>query len=68
MRLNVKDLVDKKFPNKNQFSKAIGVGFPSTCKIYDGETTSIKFSTLETICKVLDCTPNDIIIPDKHTN
>ena len=34
MHLNIKDLVDKKFQNKNQFAKAIGVGYPAACKLY----------------------------------
>ncbi len=64
MRLNIKDLVDKKFPNKNQFAKAIGIGFPAACKLYDGETTKINFDTLEAICKALECTPLDIFETD----
>lgn len=70
MKLNVKELVDKKFPsadtrtekaNRNKFAKAIGVSFQAACKIYEGETVSIKFDTLEAICRALECTPNEII-------
>ncbi len=73
MRLNVKQLVDEKFPvnrssrrnaNINQFARAIGLTITATEKIYDGDTTRIDFDTLEAICKILECTPNDIIVSE----
>ena len=64
MHLDIKELVDKKYPNRNQFSKAIGVGFPAACKLYNGETSKISFDTLEAICIALDCTPNDVLKQD----
>ena len=42
-----------------------GVGFPHLYgNLYNGKTERIYFDTLERICKVLECTPNDIIISD----
>lgn len=63
--LQIKHLVDEKFQNKNQFAKAIRVGYPAACKLYDGETTRISFDTLENICIALECSPSDIFISDK---
>ncbi len=64
MKLNIKPLVDKKGLNKNQFAKLIQVGYVAACNLYDGKTERIYFDTLERICKVLECTPNDIITSD----
>lgn len=64
MRLDIKDLVDEKFQNKNQFAKAIGVGYPAACKLYDGDTSKINFETLENICIALECTPSDLFQSD----
>lgn len=64
IKLNVKDKLAEKGLNKNQFSKLVQIGYPAACAIYEGETTKISFDTLERICKVLECTPNDIIISD----
>lgn len=64
MRLDIKCLVDKKFQNKNQFAKAIGVGYPAACKLYDGDTSKINFDTLENLCIVLECTPSDLFESD----
>lgn len=72
MKLNVTKYVDNKFPKTNYnkktnisaFAASIGVSFAAAKAIYNGETTRIAFDTLEAICLVLDCTPNDILILD----
>lgn len=64
MRLNIKDLVDKKGLNKHQFAQLIQVGYTAACNLYDGKTERIYFDTLERICIVLECTPNDIIVSE----
>lgn len=64
MKLNIKNKLSEKGLNKNQFAKLVQIGYPAACAIYDGETTRISFDTLEAICRVLECTPNDIIVSD----
>lgn len=67
MRLNVRDKMTEKGLNRNQFAKLIQVGYPAACAIYEGETTRISFDTLEAICRVLVCTPNEILVSDDPT-
>ena len=62
MQLNIKQKVDGKGLNKNQLSKLLQLGYIATCNLYEGKTERIYFDTLERLCKVLECTPNDIII------
>ena len=62
MQLNIKQKVDEKGLNKNQLSKLLQLGYIATCNLYEGKTERIYFDTLERLCKVLECTPNDIII------
>ena len=64
MRLNIKHLVDQKGLNRHQFSQLIQVGYVAACNLYEGKTERIYFDTLERICKVLECTPNDIMVSD----
>lgn len=64
MYLDIKNLVDKNFPNKNQFAKTMGIGYPAACKLYDGNVSKINFDTLENLCIVLKCTPSDILKSD----
>lgn len=60
LKLDVKKYVDKQFDNLNQFAKATGLNYQAAQKIYNGETTRITFDNLESICKTLNVTPNDI--------
>ena len=64
MKLNIKHLVDERGLNRHQFSQLIQVGYVAACNLYEGKTERIYFDTLERICKVLNCTPNDIIVTD----
>lgn len=65
MKLNIKPLVDSKGMNRNQLSKELKIGYQAACNLYDGNVQRIYFDTLENLCNVLDCTPNDIFIFDK---
>lgn len=60
LKLDVKKYVDEQFDNLNQFAKATGLNYQAAQKIYNGETTRITFDNLESICKTLNVTPNDI--------
>ena len=64
LRLDIKKYVDDQFENLNQFAKASGLNYQAAQKIYNGETSRITFDNLESICKVLNVTPNDIFIFD----
>lgn len=64
LKLNVQDKLENLGLNKNQFAKRCQIGYPAACDIYDGENKSIRFDTLEAICKTLNCTPNDILYSD----
>lgn len=63
-KVNIKDKLQEKGLNKNQFAKLIQIGYPAACALHDGSTARISFETLEKICIVLECTPNDILTSD----
>lgn len=64
LKINIQNKLKEKGMNKNQFAKFMQIGYPAACALYNGKTTRISLDTLENICKVLECTPNDIIISD----
>ncbi len=64
IKISIQEKLKEKNLNNNQFAKLMQIGYPAACALYDGKTTRISFNTLENICKVLECTPNDIIISD----
>lgn len=64
MKLNIKSKVDKLDISKNKLAQQLGISYPTMLDMYNGESTSIKFDTLEKLCNILQCTPNDILIFD----
>lgn len=65
MKLCIKPLVDAKGMNRNQLSKELKIGYKAACNLYEGNIERIYFDTLENLCNVLDCTPNDILLIEK---
>ena len=64
LKINIQDKLVQKNLNRNQFAKLMQIGYPAACALYDGNTSRISFDTLENLCKVLECTPNDIFTSD----
>lgn len=65
MIISIKKQLDESNVTRYEFAKKINVSYPTIDKIYKGETSSIKLNTLESICKGLNCTPNDILLYNK---
>ena len=45
----------------NELSEKVGIANVNLSKIKTGKVSAIRFSTLNAICKVLDCQPGDIL-------
>lgn len=66
MRLSIQNKLKEKNMTRYELAKKIGVTYPTIDKIYKGESTSIKFDILESICKELNCSPLEILDTDDH--
>lgn len=64
MKLSIQTQLKEKNITRYELARRIGVTYPTIDNIYKGLSTSIKFDILEQLCKVLECTPNDILISD----
>lgn len=64
MKLSIQNKLKEKNMTRYELAKKIGVTYPTIDKIYKGESTSIKFDILESICKELDCSPIEILDSD----
>lgn len=53
-------MADRKM-SLNTLSEKVGIANVNLSKIKTGKVSAIRFSTLESICKVLDCQPGDIL-------
>lgn len=45
----------------NELAKKVGISSVNLSKLKKGKSRAIRFSTLEAICKVLECQPADIL-------
>jgi putative transcriptional regulator len=45
----------------NELSEKVGLTLANLSILKTGKAKAIRFSTLEAICKVLDCQPSDIL-------
>lgn len=53
-------MVDRKMMLKD-LAEEIGITDANLSKLKNGKVVAIRFSTLEGICKTLDCQPGDIL-------
>lgn len=53
-------MADRKM-SLNELSEKVGVANVNLSKIKTGKISAIRFSTLDAICKTLDCQPGDIL-------
>lgn len=53
-------MADRKI-SLNDLSEMVGIANVNLSKIKTGKVSAIRFSTLNAICKALDCQPGDIL-------
>ena len=53
-------MADRKI-SLNQLAREVGISNVNLSNIKTGKISAILFSTLEAICRVLDCQPGDIL-------
>ncbi|MBO4389726.1 MAG: helix-turn-helix transcriptional regulator [Lachnospiraceae bacterium] len=53
-------MADRKI-SLNDLSDQVGITNVNLSKLKTGKASAIRFSTLESICEVLDCQPGDIL-------
>lgn len=58
-------MADRKILLKD-LAEEVGISNVNLSKLKTGKAVAIRFSTLEAICKVLDCQPGDILEYEKE--
>lgn len=64
MKIDIKQKMSENGITRYELAKRIGVTYPTITAIFNGTNTSIRLEILESICRELHCTPNEIIITD----
>ncbi|MFY7839520.1 MAG: helix-turn-helix domain-containing protein [Lacibacter sp.] len=59
--VNLDVMMAKRKMSLNELSDKVGLTLANLSILKTGKAKAIRFSTLETICKVLDCQPGDIL-------
>ena len=63
---NVSTIIGKRRMDISETAKLAGVTYNTIYNLYYDKTSAINFKTLDKLCYVLECTPNDLLkyIPD----
>ena len=62
IRLNVLELLEKQGKTKYWLYKQLGMSYQNFSKMVNNETKSIRYENIETMCLLLNCTPNDLLV------
>ena len=60
VRLRVKELLEKEGRTKYWLYKQLGMSYQNFNNMIENRTKSIRYENIETICLLLNCTPNDL--------
>ena len=66
LTLNVLELLKKKGKTKYWLFKQLGMSYQNFNKMVNNETKSIRYENIETLCLLLDCTPNELFKSDSN--
>ncbi len=61
LKLKVLTLLEKKGKSKYWLYKQLGMSYQNFNKMVNNETKSIRYENIETMCLLLECTPNDLM-------
>ncbi|MBQ0022467.1 MAG: helix-turn-helix transcriptional regulator [Prevotellaceae bacterium] len=59
--VNVDVMMAKRKMSSNELAEKIGITPANLSVLKTGKAKAIRFSTLEAICKALDCQPGDVL-------
>ena len=59
--VNVDVMMAKRKMSSNELAEKIGITAANLSVLKTGKAKAIRFSTLDAICKALDCQPGDIL-------
>ena len=60
IKLNVAKLLEAQGKTKYWLYKQLGMSYQNFSRMINNETKSIRYENIETMCLLLDCTPNDL--------
>lgn len=61
IRINIDIMLAKRKMSVTELTEKVGITMANLSILKNGKAKAIRFSTLEAICKALDCQPGDIL-------
>lgn len=62
IKLNVLSLLEQHGKTKYWLWKQLGMSYTNFHKMINNETKSIRYETIDALCGIFNCQPNDILI------
>ena len=62
IKLDVLRLLEKQGKTKYWLYKQLGMCYQNFSKMVNNQTKSIRYENIETMCLLLNCTPNDLFV------
>jgi len=62
IKLDVLRILEDRGKTKYWLYKQLGMSYQNFSKMVNNETKSIRYENIETMCYLLDCTPNDLFV------
>lgn len=62
IKMNVQKLLDEKGKTRYWLVKEMQTTYKTVNKLCDNTLTGLQLETIEKLCSILDCTPNDLFI------
>ena len=62
IKLNALKLLEQQGKTKYWLYKQLGMSYQNFSKMVNNETRSIQYDNIETMCLLLNCTPNDLLV------
>ena len=62
MQLRILEILKEKGKSKYWLYIQLGLSYQNFNKLVNNQTTGIKFENLQSLCEILNCTPNDLFV------
>jgi putative transcriptional regulator len=62
IKLDVLRILEEQGKTKYWLYKQLGMSYQNFSKMVNNETKSIRYENIETMCLLLNCTPNDLFV------
>lgn len=60
IRLRAQELLEKKGKTKYWLYKQLGMSYQNFSRMINNQTKFIRYENIETLCLLLECTPNEL--------